>query len=126
MFLRAHISLRIFGQTVTLTSPRWALRRSIMKVRDCPMPPPMLSGSASRTIAWWYGDFRTCSWFVSSRCLRRVAALTRIPIEVSSWRLRVTGFQTRMSPFSPCIGRPSFDFVSVTQLSQSAARISCG
>ncbi len=37
----AHISLRILGQTVTLTSPRWALRRSSISVRDWPMPPPM-------------------------------------------------------------------------------------
>ena len=39
----------------------------------------------------------------SSQLLLRVSALTRTPIEVSSWRRWVTWFQTRMSPFSPCI-----------------------
>jgi len=40
-----------------------------------------------------------------------------MPIEVSSWRRFVTGFQTRMSPLSPCIGRPSAETVGVTQSS---------
>ena len=37
MFFFAHISFSTFGQTVTLTSPRWALRsRSMSKpVRAC-------------------------------------------------------------------------------------------
>ena len=34
MFLRAHISLRICGQTVTLTSPRWAFCSSSIITRD--------------------------------------------------------------------------------------------
>jgi hypothetical protein len=39
-------------------------------------------------------------------------------LELTAECLRfVTGFQTRMSPFSPCIGRPSADTVSVTQSS---------
>ena len=52
MFRFAQISLRIFGHTVTLTSPRCAVRSKAMYVRDCPMPPPMLSGTSSFTIAW--------------------------------------------------------------------------
>lgn len=52
IFLLAHISFKIFGQTVTLTSPRWALRRSSISVRDWPMPPPMESGISFFRIAW--------------------------------------------------------------------------
>src|ERR1039458_8597632 len=40
MFLPAQIVLRICGHTLTVTSPRWALRKSSIKVRDCPIPPP--------------------------------------------------------------------------------------
>src|SRR5208337_2227486 len=47
----AHISFRIFGHTVTLTSPRWALRSSSIKVRDWPIPPPIESGIWSFRIA---------------------------------------------------------------------------
>ena len=40
MPLRAHMSLSTCGQTLALTSPRWALwRRSI--VRDWPIPAPI-------------------------------------------------------------------------------------
>ena len=51
MFRLAHISFRTFGHTVTLTSPRWALRRICITVRDWPMPPPILSGISSARIA---------------------------------------------------------------------------
>ena len=44
MFFFLDISLRIFGQTVALTSPMWAFFKSDINVRDWPMPPPMLSG----------------------------------------------------------------------------------
>jgi hypothetical protein len=44
IFRFAHMSLRILGHTVTLTSPRCALRSSIMYTRDCPMPPPIDRG----------------------------------------------------------------------------------
>jgi len=44
MFLRAQMSLRILGQTLTVTSPKCALRNSSMRVRACPTPPPMLRG----------------------------------------------------------------------------------
>jgi hypothetical protein len=47
----AHISLRIFGHTVTLTSPRCALRRRSISVRDWPMPPPIESGISLLMIA---------------------------------------------------------------------------
>ncbi len=52
MCLRAHISFRIFGQTVTLTSPKCAFLSSSISVRDCPMPPPIESGTSSFRIAW--------------------------------------------------------------------------
>jgi len=52
IFLLAHISFRIFGQTVTLTSPRCALRSNCINVRDCPMPPPIESGILLFRIAW--------------------------------------------------------------------------
>jgi hypothetical protein len=52
MFFSAQMSLRAFGQTVTLTSPRCAVLSRYMKVRDCPMPPPMLKGIRSSRIAW--------------------------------------------------------------------------
>ena len=52
MFLLAHISFRIFGHTVTLTSPRWALRSNSIKVRDCPIPPPIESGIWLFRMAW--------------------------------------------------------------------------
>ena len=41
------MSFRIFGHTVTLTSPRCALRSRSIRVRDCPMPPPIDSGIRS-------------------------------------------------------------------------------
>ncbi len=47
MFFLAQMSLRACGQTLTVTSPRWAVRSRYMKVRDCPMPPPMLNGMRS-------------------------------------------------------------------------------
>jgi hypothetical protein len=50
IFFFAHMSFKIFGQTVTLTSPKWALRSSSIWVRDWPMPPPMLRGSSPLTI----------------------------------------------------------------------------
>jgi len=50
------------GQTVTLTSPRCALRSRSIVVRDCPMPPPIESGIWSFRIAWWYGSLRKSSW----------------------------------------------------------------
>ena len=43
--LAAHMSFRIFGHTVTLTSPRWALRSRVIRVRACPMPPPRTAES---------------------------------------------------------------------------------
>ncbi len=43
MFRAAHMSFRIFGHTVTDTSPRCAFLRSAMYVRDWPMPPPTLT-----------------------------------------------------------------------------------
>ena len=52
IFFFAHISFNIFGQTVTLTSPRWALRNRSIRVRDCPMPPPMESGNSLLMIPW--------------------------------------------------------------------------
>ena len=51
----AQISFRIFGHTVTLTSPRCAFLRIAISVRDCPMPPPMDSGSSPETMPLWYG-----------------------------------------------------------------------
>jgi len=48
----AHISFRIFGHTVTLTSPRCAFRKSSIRVRDWPIPPPIESGIWSFRIAW--------------------------------------------------------------------------
>jgi len=42
------MSLRIFGHTVTLTSPRSAFRNSSIKLRDGPMPRPIESGIRSR------------------------------------------------------------------------------
>ena len=59
------------------------------------------SGSSPLTIPRWYGSSSQSSWPVISSWRRSDAASTRIPIEVSSWRRRVTGFQTRMSPLSP-------------------------
>ena len=52
MFFFAHISFSTFGHTVTLTSPRCALRKICIMVRDCPTSPPMLSGISWFTIAW--------------------------------------------------------------------------
>jgi len=52
MFFFAHISFRIFGHTVTLTSPKCALRNKSIKVRDWPIPPPMESGRTLLTIPW--------------------------------------------------------------------------
>ena len=48
----AQMSFRIFGHTVTLTSPRWALRRIHIWVRDWPMPPPTESGTWLFRMAW--------------------------------------------------------------------------
>ena len=54
------------------------------------------------------------------------------PIELSSWRRFVTGFQTSMSPFSPCVGWPRSGLVSwshrgsppgITAESEMATRI---
>lgn len=53
MFLFAQISFNCRGQTLTVTSPRWAVRRRYMKVRAWPMPPPMESGIWSFRMAWW-------------------------------------------------------------------------
>jgi hypothetical protein len=53
MFLFAHISLRTLGHTVTLTSPRCALCRSSIWVRDWPMPPPIESGVSPLMIPLW-------------------------------------------------------------------------
>ena len=44
IFFFAHISFSTFGHTVTLTSPRCAFRSRDIKVRDCPIPPPIDSG----------------------------------------------------------------------------------
>ena len=51
MFFFRQISLSCFGHTVTLTSPRCALRSSSIVVRDCPIPPPIDSGIWSFRIA---------------------------------------------------------------------------
>ncbi len=40
MFFFLHISFRIFGQTVALTSPMWAFLSSNINVRDWATPPP--------------------------------------------------------------------------------------
>ena len=53
MSRRAHISFRTCGQTVTLTSPRWAFRSRSIIVLDWPMPPPIESGMSSAMIALW-------------------------------------------------------------------------
>ena len=68
MFRRAHISLSTCGHTVTLTSPRCALRSSSIIVRDWPIPAPIESGISSCRIAWWYGSSRKSSWPESSSC----------------------------------------------------------
>ena len=44
MFFFSQMSFRIFGHTLTVTSPRCALRSSSISVRDCPIPPPTESG----------------------------------------------------------------------------------
>jgi hypothetical protein len=49
----AEISFRIFGHTVTLTSPRCAFLRIAICVRDWPIPPPIDSGTSPFRIAWW-------------------------------------------------------------------------
>jgi hypothetical protein len=43
MFLGAQMFLSGLGHTVTLTSPRWAVRRRYMVAPDWSMPPPMLN-----------------------------------------------------------------------------------
>ena len=53
MFFFAHISFRILGHTVTLTSPRCALWSSSIWVRDWPMPPPIERGVAPLMIPLW-------------------------------------------------------------------------
>src|SRR5208337_4131641 len=53
MFFLAQISFRIFGQTVTLTSPRCALRSNNIRVRDWPIPPPIDRGIWWVKIPWW-------------------------------------------------------------------------
>jgi len=53
MLRAAHMSFSTFGQTLTLTSPRCALRSSSIIVRDCPIPAPIESGTSPFTIAWW-------------------------------------------------------------------------
>ena len=50
--------LRTFGHTVALTSPRCAFLSSSMKVRDCPMPPPMLRGMSLFNTARVVGHFQ--------------------------------------------------------------------
>ena len=57
------------------------------------------------------------SCFDRVSCSFSVSAVTRMPIDVSSWRRFVTGFHTRMSPFSPCVSWPVSALVSVTQSS---------
>ena len=52
MFFLAQMSFRIFGQTVTLTSPRCALRSNNIRVRDWPMPPPIDRGIWLVKIPW--------------------------------------------------------------------------
>jgi len=52
MFFFRQMSLSCFGHTVTLTSPRCALRSSSIVVRDWPIPPPIDSGIWSFRIAW--------------------------------------------------------------------------
>lgn len=51
IFFFEQISFRIFGHTVTLTSPKCALRSRSISVRDCPIPPPIDSGSSLFIIA---------------------------------------------------------------------------
>jgi len=53
IFFSLHMSFRILGQTVALTSPMCAFFKSSIKVRDWPMPPPILSGIWSFKMAWW-------------------------------------------------------------------------
>lgn len=50
MFFFAHISLRILGQALTVTSPREVFLSVSINVRDSPIPPPTLNGSPLRTI----------------------------------------------------------------------------
>jgi len=52
MLCFAEISFSCLGQTDTVTSPRCAVRSRYMKVRDCPMPPPIESGIWSFMMAW--------------------------------------------------------------------------
>lgn len=69
--------------------------------RDCPIPPPMLSGSEPfRSLLWKYNSFR--SSFPESSNWRNSASLsTRIPIDESSMARPSTSFHTRRSPLSP-------------------------
>jgi hypothetical protein len=52
MLLSAHISFRVLGHAVTLTSPRCALLNKSIRVRDCPIPPPIEKEIAMSRVAW--------------------------------------------------------------------------
>jgi hypothetical protein len=52
IFFFAHISFKILGHTLTVTSPRCAFLKSSISVRDWPIPPPMLSGISFFKMAW--------------------------------------------------------------------------
>ena len=71
MFFFAHISFSTFGQTVTLTSPRWALRSSSIRVRDWPMPPPMESGISLLMMRLMIGELEIVEQVRHFELLRR-------------------------------------------------------
>jgi len=63
------------------------------------------------------GSLSQSSWPVICNCVFKGFCVHTDAADMSSWRRRVTGFQTRMSPLSPCIGLPLSETVSVTQSS---------
>ena len=97
----SHSFLMLSGHMLACISPICAFFRYSIHRRDCPIPPPMLSGSEPfRSLLWKYNSFR--SSFPESSNWRNSASLsTRIPIDESSMARPSTSFHTRRSPLSP-------------------------
>ena len=88
------------SQMEDCTSPMWAHPIISMQRRDCPIPPPMVSGNSPRKRAEWKGRDALSVQPLSVNCRIMDSSSTRIPMEEISSAFPSTSSQNIMSPFN--------------------------
>ena len=77
----SHLSCISSGHKLDCTSPICAFCSISIQSLDCPIPPPIVSGSSPDKICLWYALTSLSVAFASSNCFLRLSASTLMPID---------------------------------------------